>query len=260
VTPASGPGAVVSTPDDAALRAVGIVKKFQGVVALDGVDVALTEGRVIGLLGPNGSGKTTLVNCLSGVFPPTAGEIFMRAHRISRMSREGRARLGLARTYQNLRLFPALSVAENVESGMAGQRPAPRSSEWRARLSDALREQGLESVAHQAVGTLPYGLQKRTEIARALIARPRILLLDEPAAGLGAEDCESLVKSLRRAQSATGFGMLVIDHNVTFVSQLADTLMVLANGRVIRSGNPQEILGDDEVARIYLGDMAHAPH
>lgn len=242
------------------LRVTGIVKRFQGVVALDGVDLTLMPGDAVGLLGPNGSGKTTLVNCLSGVLTPTSGEVFSDDIPVSRLPREKRARLGLIRTYQNLRLFPALSVAENVAAGIAGPGFGLGARERRDRLSEALDAQGLGNVAHKAVATLPYGLQKRTEIARALIARPRILLLDEPAAGLGSEDADSLAASLERAQSALGFGMLLIDHNVSFVTRLASRLMVLANGRIIRSGGVREILGDAEVARIYLGDVAHAAH
>ena len=239
----------------ATLTARGLVKRFQGVVALDGVDLELAPGAVIGLLGPNGSGKTTLVNCLSGVLPPTEGEILSDGRPIGRLPGERRARLGLVRTYQNLRLFRALSVAENVRGGLVGLRLGLSRRQAEARLLAALADQGLEAVAHQPVGTLPYGLQKRTEIARALIARPRILLLDEPAAGLGGADWESLAASLRRAQAAIGFGLLLIDHNVAFVRRLAATLMVLASGRVIRSGPAESVLADAEVARIYLGGL-----
>lgn len=245
--------------DAGGLTAAGIVKRFQGVVALDGVDIALQPGHVTGLLGPNGSGKTTLVNCLSGVLAPTEGTIAMGGRRIERLPRERRARLGLVRTYQNLRLFPSLSVAENVEAGLFAADPSPSAAERRARIAEALDLQGLNLYAHRAVGTLPYGLQKRTEIARALIARPRILLLDEPAAGLGSEDWQSLAASLRTAREQMGFGMLLIDHNVAFVTALADTLAVLANGKLILSGAPQDVLGNTEVARIYLGD-SHAAH
>lgn len=241
----------------AALVAVGVVKRFQGVVALDGVDISLEPGHVTGLLGPNGSGKTTLVNCLSGVLTPSAGTICLGNMRIETLARERRARLGVVRTYQNLRLFPAMSVAENVETGLFATDAAPSGAARLKLIEEALDLQGLRRYAHQAVGTLPYGLQKRTEIARALISRPRILLLDEPAAGLGASDWQSLAESLKFAREQTGFSMLLIDHNVAFVSALADTLTVLANGRLILSGEPQQVLGDSEVARIYLGD-SHA--
>jgi ABC-type branched-subunit amino acid transport system ATPase component len=245
--------------DGTSLVATGIVKRFQGVVALDGVDIILEPGRVTGLLGPNGSGKTTLVNCLSGVLTPSAGMITLGGVRIETLARERRARLGVVRTYQNLRLFPALSVAENVETGLFAAEPAPAGEVRRKRIDEALDLQGLRRHAHQAVGTLPYGLQKRTEIARALISRPRILLLDEPAAGLGASDWQSLAESLKVAREQIGFSMLLIDHNVAFVTALADTMTVLASGRVILSGEPQQVLGNSELARIYLGDSHAAP-
>jgi ABC-type branched-subunit amino acid transport system ATPase component len=240
------------------LRATGLSKSFDGVLAIDGVDLALVLGKTIGLLGPNGSGKTTLVNCLSGVFPPTDGDIYIDGERITRHSRAARAQLGLARTYQNLRLFPALSVAENIEAGLMRVRPKPSVRLWQQCLASAIDDYGLAEVIHRPVSTLPYGLQKRTEIARATIGMPRILLLDEPAAGLGTGDCEKLAALLKRAQNSMGFALLLIDHNVAFVTRLADSLMVLANGRAIRHGAPADVLGDKEVARIYLGDMVHA--
>jgi ABC-type branched-subunit amino acid transport system ATPase component len=258
VTARGSGGIGTDNPGGATLRAVGITKSFLGVTALDDVDLTLAPGQAIGLLGPNGSGKTTLINCLSGVLAPTAGEILLNERPISRLSRPDRAHLGLVRTYQNLRLFPALSVAENIEAGMAGARPALSAGERHARLADALAQHGLGRFAHQPVGTLPYGLQKRTEIARALVARPKILLLDEPAAGLGSEDWASLAHSLEAAQAAAGFGMLLVDHNVTFVTLLVDWLIVLANGKVIRAGEPPAVMGDAEVARVYLGDLARA--
>lgn len=240
------------------LRAAGLSKRFEGVVALDGVDIEIDAGATIGLLGPNGSGKTTLVNCLSGVLKPTGGEVEGFGHRITHLPRERRARLGLVRTYQNLRLFRELSVAENVAAGIAAM---PLSGhERRQRIAGEIEAHGLGPVARRAVGTLAYGLQKRTEIARALIARPRILLLDEPAAGLGAEDADSLAEAIETSRERLGFGMLLIDHNVAFVTRLANRLMVLANGRIIRTGSVEEVLDDAEVARIYLGEIGNAGH
>ena len=238
----------------AVLQAAGIIKRFSGVVALDGMDIRLESGSVTGLLGPNGSGKTTLVNCLSGVLVPDEGTISFAGERIERIPRDGRARRGLIRTFQNLRLFPSLSVAENVECGLFAAGHAPGGQTKVERVAEALDVHGLMPFARRAVGTLAYGLQKRTEIARALIARPRILLLDEPAAGLGAEDWQSLAEALRKARDQLGFGMLLIDHNVAFVRALAERLIVMANGKLIRDGAPSEVLGDGEVARIYLGD------
>lgn len=241
------------------LVATGIVKRFNGVVALDGVDLTLESGRVTGLLGPNGSGKTTFVNCLSGVLSPTAGSMKLDGRPIDTLSRRNRARLGVVRTYQNLRLFLTLSVAENVGAGLfaAG---LPRSRRARRQLLRlTLDEHGLGRHAHRVVGDLPYGLQKRTEIARALIAAPRFLLLDEPAAGLGTAEWRELALSLDAARSRLGCAMLLIDHNIAFMKELVDTLTVLADGRIVREGSPSEVLRDRDVAWIYLGesDAAH---
>ncbi len=244
-------------PDGAGLRVVGLEKRFVGVLALAGVDLAVDPGETVGIFGPNGSGKTTLVNCISGVLPATAGEIFIGGERISRLPRPARARAGLIRTYQNLRLFQDLTVLENVEAGLAS-RPATSAAARRERIAAALAEQGLEDHVERRVADLPYGLQKRTEIARALIAEPRILLLDEPAAGLGEDEARSLEKALAAARKRLGFGMLLIDHNVRFVSALAQRLVVLSDGKVIRVGDPAAILGDPEVARIYFGGPVFA--
>jgi branched-chain amino acid transport system ATP-binding protein len=240
------------TRSGASLRVAGLEKRFVGVLAVAGVDLQVDPGETVGVFGPNGSGKTTLVNCISGVFPATAGEIYFDDRPISRTSREARARSGLVRTYQNLRLFPDLTVLENIEAGLSARREM-KSAERRRRLADALDEQGLTDYAERRVADLPYGLQKRAEIARALIAEPRVLLLDEPAAGLGDEEGRLLEASLKRARERLGFAMLLIDHNVRFVSALATRLVVLADGKIIRSGEPSAILGDAEVVRIYFG-------
>lgn len=248
----------LETSGGASLRAVKLSKRFQGVLALDGADIVLDPGKTIGLLGPNGSGKTTLVNCLSGVLPPTSGEIYGFERCITAISRESRAQLGLIRTYQNLRLFSNLSVVENVAAGIASI--ALPGNERRRRLAVEIEAHGLGPFARRAVGTLSYGLQKRTEIARALIAHPKFLLLDEPAAGLGAEDAENLASAIDAARKRLGCGILLIDHNVAFVTRLASELLVMANGRIIRSGSVTDVLGDAEVARIYLGEIGNALH
>jgi ABC-type branched-subunit amino acid transport system ATPase component len=238
-------------------EAIEVYKSFAGVRALNGVSFSLNGDEVVGVLGPNGSGKTTLVNCLSGVLPPTSGRILHEGRDITRMPRDRRARQGLIRTFQGLRLFNGLTVSENIELGLSAS-PEHYSSQWREEVRSALEAQDLLSVSGQRVSELPYGAQRRTEIARALIARPQILLLDEPGAGLGNEECEILANSLRRARQAYGCAMFLIDHNVPFVASLADRMILLAGGKVILEGTPTEVLADPIVGDIYLGKAKHA--
>lgn len=234
------------------LEAIDVHMNFAGVMALDGVNFSLNGAEIVGVLGPNGSGKTTLVNCLSGVLLPTSGRILHDGRDITQMSRDRRARHGLIRTFQNLRLFNGLTVAENVEAGLAAA-PRQYSAQRREQVRVALEAQDLLAVSGRRAGELPYGVQRRTEIARALIARPRVLLLDEPGAGLGHEECEILAISLRNARQAYGCAMLLIDHNVPFVASLADRMTLLAGGRVVREGAPNDVLSDPIVSEIYLG-------
>jgi ABC-type branched-subunit amino acid transport system ATPase component len=235
----------------ATLRIAGLEKSFGAVRALAGVDLTVGPGETVGLLGPNGSGKTTLVNCVSGVTPASRGTVSLGGRDLSRASRAARARAGIIRTYQNLRLFGDLTVAENVESGLVrlGLAAAGR----RAAVTAAIAEHGLARHAHMPVRDLPYGLQKRTEIARAIVAAPSMLLLDEPAAGLSDGEARDLASAVAAARARLGFGVLLIDHNVGFVSALADSLVVLVEGRVLRSGLPADVVADPEVARVYLG-------
>lgn len=240
-----------------AVRAVDLHMNFAGVKALNGVDFALAAGETVGVLGPNGSGKTTFVNCLSGVLVPTSGDVWLEGHRITRTARNRRAKSGMIRTFQNLRLFMGMTVAENIEIGL-GASGRISADERRTRVRAALRAQDLLDVAHRPAGELPYGVQRRTEIARALIAQPSVLLLDEPGAGLGKGECDILVDALRDAKRVLNCAILIIDHNVPFVASLADRMILLSGGRVAKSARPKELLADPSVAEIYLGKSAHA--
>ena len=241
-----------------ALSALGVEKRFAGVIALDGVDIEVGQGETLGLLGPNGSGKTTLVNCVSGVVRPNAGRILVDGIEIGHLSRDRRARAGLVRTYQNLRLFADLTVAENVEVGLLarGARPA---EQRRTLILRSLAEQGLEDVARLPVSELPYGAQKRVEVARALVAEPKVLLLDEPGAGLGDSETDLLSQALRSARSRLSCAILMIDHNVNLIMGLSDRIVVLSDGKVLRSGTPDEIASDPEVISVYLGQVHQKP-
>lgn len=240
------------------LCADGIVMRFGGIKALDGAAIRIRPGDTLGLLGPNGSGKTTLVNCLTGILSPTEGRIRFDGQDVTRLSPRRRAHLGIVRSFQNLRLMPDLSVSENVAVGLAGLARPLRPADWRTRLLSALRSQRLEAYADSPLGQMPYGVMKRVEVARALVSRPRVLLLDEPAAGLGGADWQMLAQSLKAAQAELGFGMLLIDHNIEFVRALSNRLVVLATGRVLVEGSPETVLRDPEVGRVYLGNLANA--
>lgn len=227
---------------------------FGGVRALDGVDLDIASGEIVGLIGPNGSGKTTLINCVSGVLTPTEGSIILDDSDITRMSRSKRAHRGLTRTYQSLRLFADMTVSENIE---VSARSLGAGGQSRRLTSDLVRDEGLIDVARRPVAELAYGTQRRVEIARALIARPRLLALDEPAAGLGEDDTKQLITSLRRFNDATGCTILLVDHDMHLVSSLSDRIVVLHEGQVLLQGSPGAVLSDPRVAEIYLGSGAH---
>ena len=234
-----------------ALRASAIEKHFEGVTALAGVDLEVADGETVGLLGPNGSGKTTFVNCVSGVLRPDAGNIELFGAEVGRLSRHRRVGRGLVRTYQSLRLFDSLTVAENVESGLLAR--AMSASERRSFVGRILGDMQLADVAHVEVGELSYGQQRRVEVARALGCRPRLLLLDEPAAGLGEAETSLLERSIAEAKRRLACSVLIIDHDVSLVMRMSDRIVVLADGRVLRSGTPSEISEDEDVIRVYLG-------
>lgn len=233
------------------LTAKGIVKRFGGVTALTGVDLELAEGEILGLIGPNGSGKTTLVNCLSGVLKIDEGGVSLRERKITRAPRTRRARAGMARTFQSPRLFAELSVRENVEVGLnaAGH----RRSGGRRRVDALLRRLELSDMSRQVVSSLPYGHQRRVEIARALVGDPLILLLDEPAAGLNdfeTAELRALLLEIRREHSCA---IIVIDHDMNLIMNVSDRVQVLDEGRVIFIGDPGDAFKQQDVVEAYLG-------
>jgi branched-chain amino acid transport system ATP-binding protein len=233
------------------LTATNVVKRFGGVTALAGVDLALAEDEILGLIGPNGSGKTTLVNCISGVLRIDEGEISFRGDVINTASRTRRARAGMARTFQTPKLFTDLTVRENVEAGTSSM--AGRSSEV-VELTQALMDRlGLSELGRDVVSKLPYGYQRRVEVARALAGRPSVLLLDEPAAGLNDTETAELLELLREIRRDHACGILVIDHDMSLVMEVSDRVTVLDEGRVIFAGLPQEAFKQQQVIEAYLG-------
>jgi branched-chain amino acid transport system ATP-binding protein len=252
------------TPEDRTdvrLQVRELSKNFGGVRALRSVSLDVAPGETLGLIGPNGSGKTTLVNCVSGVLTPSGGTVVFEGRDVTRWSRTRRARAGLARTYQSLRLFKALTVAENVEAGLV-RRADDRTSERQARVAAILDAHGLGDLSGVPVADLSYGLQRRVEIARTLVSDPSMLLLDEPAAGLADEETAGLRDLLVATRARLGLSVLIIDHDVSFIMEISDRVTVLDDGRVLFSGSPQEVARDPGVITAYLGtppaDAAHA--
>lgn len=227
------------------LQVRGLTVRFGGLAALTDVDLDVADGQVVGLIGPNGAGKTTVFNAVSGLVRPAAGTITV-AGRPAPRAPSGLARAGVARTLQGLGLFPGLSVLENVEVGALGALdPA-------ARALRALDDLGIADRAALPVGALPYPEQKKVALARALVAEPRLLLLDEPAGGLGAADIAELDAVVRRV-AATGCAVLLVEHHVDFVMGLCDRVVVLDFGRVIADGAPDDVRRDPAVTAAYLG-------
>ncbi len=234
------------------LEISNLSKRFGGVRALQGVDLAIASGETLGLIGPNGSGKTTLINCLSGVIRPDEGSVRVDGQDITGWSRPRRARFGVVRTYQNLRLFPDMTVAENIAVGL--MRAGKRTARQRDRaVIEAIEAHGLADISRTRVRGLAYGQQRRVEIARALVAPPLVLLLDEPAAGLGEADTADLAASLANVRRQHRSIVVLIDHDVEFVTSTSDRVAVLHEGRVVRQGSPAEIRQDPFVSEIYLG-------
>ncbi len=248
------------------LRVDGLSKRFGGIVALEGYQVRLFEGDLVGLIGPNGAGKTTVFNLLSGVMRPTAGRIRFAGRDVTGQRPDRRAFLGIARTFQNIRLFPALSVVDNVRVALhrrlgCGLWPTLlhtrsfRNSEREiaARADRLLSLLDLADAALEPAGVLPYGLQRRLEIARALAASPRLLLLDEPTAGLNPSETEALAALLRRIHAEFGLTLLVVEHDMHLIMGLCHRIQVLDRGRVLMEGTPEAVRTDPRVVEAYLG-------
>jgi branched-chain amino acid transport system ATP-binding protein len=244
----------------ALLSAHGLTVRYGGVVAVSAVDLAVPEGRVVGLIGPNGAGKTSMIDALTGYHLPAAGAVRFAGVDITRVRAHERARRGLARTFQSVELFDDLTVEENVlvASERTGVLVALRDLLLPIRSSDrtnvdwALALCGLEDVAQRRPPELSYGRRKLVGVARALAARPRLVLLDEPAAGLDTEESLELGKHLRMLP-AQGVSVLLVDHDMGLVLSVCDEVHVLDFGRVIAHGTPEEIRADPKVIAAYLG-------
>ena len=246
--PQEVPGHATTLDESAPPLLVGerVAKRFEGVAALDGVDLEVRSGEILGLIGPNGSGKTTLLNVISGVYAPTSGTVTFEGRAIAGMQPHRVADLGLCRTFQNIRLFPQLTVRENVEA-------ATPSGTGDGRIDDVRAWFGLENVQEERAVNLPYGMQRRLEIARAVVRRPTLLLLDEPAAGMNEAESDELLENIRRIRSSIGCSVVVVDHDLRLIMKLCDRIQVLDQGRTIALGAPRAIAEDPAVIEAYIG-------
>lgn len=238
-------------PDGAELRAESVTVSFSGLVALSDVTFGVSQGEIVGLIGPNGAGKTTLLNVLTGFQPPTGGRVLLNGRDVSGWSPQGLARAGLARTFQGVRPFGRLTVSDNVALGALGVGASRR--EARSRSERLLRQYGLEGYAGMTASALPAGLQRRLGIARALASQPRILLLDEPAAGLNEIEGDELVGLISRLRVDLDCAVVVVEHSMRVIMTLCDRLHVLDGGQTLAGGSPGEIRADPDVRRAYLG-------
>jgi len=251
------------------LEVRGVTVRFGGVVANDDVNLEVRRGVIAGLIGPNGAGKTTLFNVITGAQPPTVGRVLLGGEDVTALSRQERARRGMARTFQNLSLVPTLSVLDNVTLGFGRFRRAglaralirsPRlraqDREMRELGAAALDFVGLGSVTGVTTSELSYGDRRRLEIARALACDPDLLLLDEPSAGMSPVETAALADVIARAHERFGLTVFLVEHDMTFVRALASECTVIEFGRVIASGETASVLADPRVAEAYLGTGA----
>ncbi len=236
------------------LRIANSVKKFAGLTAVDNVTFNVERGRVTGLIGPNGAGKSTLVNVIAGLYAPTSGEVAIGGQRIDGLPSHAVANAGIARTFQNIRLFTGLSAAENV--AVAALAKGMSLGEAFGAAERELAFVGLDGAGPKSADSLAYGARRRLEIARALAGGPRFLLLDEPAAGMNPEETEDLARRLKGLPRERGLGLLLIDHDLKFVMSLCDRVIVLNRGRLIADDTPAAVQKNPAVIEAYIGTRA----
>jgi len=227
---------------------------FGGITAIDNLNFSVNEGEILGVIGPNGAGKTTLYNAITGIYRPSKGDIFLNNKKITGMKPYKISRLGIARTFQNIRLFNSLTVLENILVGRVSElKKLVKLNPYMEEIFDILKVVGLEKVINNIASDLPYGQQRKVEIARALAISPKVLLLDEPAAGMNnyeKRDLKNLINILRENFNIT---VLIIEHDMGVIMELCDRILVLDYGKRIAEGSPEEISNDDNVIKAYMG-------
>ncbi|MHB9943173.1 ABC transporter ATP-binding protein [Clostridium sporogenes] len=227
---------------------------FGGITGVDNLNFSVKKGEILGVIGPNGAGKTTLYNTITGIYKPSKGDIFLNNKKITGMKPYKISRLGIARTFQNIRLFNSLTVLENILVGRVSElKKLVKLNPYMEETCDILKVVGLEKVINNMASDLPYGQQRKVEIARALAISPKVLLLDEPAAGMNnyeKRDLKNLINILREDFNIT---VLIIEHDMGVIMELCDRILVLDYGKKIAEGSPEEISNDDNVIKAYMG-------
>lgn len=243
-----------------------LTMQFGGVVAIDALDMNVEEGEIVALIGPNGAGKTTVFNVITGVYRPTMGKVYVRGKCITPMRTDRITGIGLARTFQNIRLFKGLTVLENIQIAQhmhhkSGMLSTMSRMPWAQKEEGNFKEEamkllsliGLEHVKDEKASGLPYGDQRKLEIARALATKPRLLLLDEPAAGMNPQETEELTVFIRKLRDTYELTILMIEHHMDLVMEISDRIYVLDFGKLIATGTPEQIQQNERVIAAYLG-------
>jgi ABC-type branched-subunit amino acid transport system ATPase component len=235
-----------------------VSKDFAGLHALREVTAHVEKGEILAVIGPNGSGKTTLINVVSGVIRPSSGSVRMNGMVLTSLPSHAVARAGVARTFQNIRLFRDMTVIENVETAASRSPRVKGLVRPRRRSREALARLGLERHAQTIVNTLPYGLQRRVEIARAISTQPHFVLLDEPAAGLNEVESDELLDAIRKVRNELGCGIMIVDHDLRLIMRVSERIHALNQGRTLAEGTPEQVRRNRAVIEAYLGtESAH---